>query len=196
MATTTSTTETKKLQVTELDFDQIKTNLKQFLKNQSEFIDYDFEGSGMSVLLDLLAYNTHYLGFNANMAANEAFLDSAELRSSVVSLSKMLGYTPSSAIAPKAIINLVLTDATGSSVTMPAGTKFTTTVNDNSYTYVTNSDNTITPTDGVYTFSNLDIFEGTRVTFEYTVDSTNEEQRFVIPNNNVDITSDDNLFES
>ena len=144
MATTTSTTETKKLQVTELDFDQIKTNLKQFLKNQSEFADYDFEGSGMAVLLDLLAYNTHYLGFNANMAANEAFLDSAELRSSVVSLSKMLGYTPSSAVSPKAIINLVLTDATGSSVTMPAGTKFTTTVDNDTYTYVTNSDNTIT----------------------------------------------------
>ena len=189
MATTTSTTETKKLQVTELDFDQIKTNLKQFLKNQSEFADYDFEGSGMAVLLDLLAYNTHYLGFNANMAANEAFLDSAELRSSVVSLSKMLGYTPSSAVSPKAVINLVLTDATGPSVTMPAGTKFTTTVDNNSYTYVTNSDNTITPTDGVYTFSNIDIYEGTRVTFEYTVDSTNEEQRFVIPNNNVDITT-------
>ena len=189
MATTTSTTETKKLQVTELDFDQIKTNLKQFLKNQSEFADYDFEGSGMAVLLDLLAYNTHYLGFNANMAANEAFLDSAELRSSVVSLSKMLGYTPSSAISPKAIINLVLTDATGPSVTMPAGTKFTTTVDNDSYTYVTNSDTTITPTDGVYTFSNIDIYEGTRVTFEYTVDSTNEEQRFVIPNNNVDITT-------
>ncbi len=189
MATTTSTTDTKKLQVTELDFDQIKTNLKQFLKNQSEFADYDFEGSGMAVLLDLLAYNTHYLGFNANMAANEAFLDSAELRSSVVSLSKMLGYTPSSAVSPKAVINLVLTDATGPSVTMPAGTKFTTTVDNDSYTYVTNSDNTITPTDGVYTFSNIDIYEGTRVTFEYTVDSTNEEQRFVIPNNNVDITT-------
>ena len=189
MATTTSTTETKKLQVTELDFDQIKSNLKQFLRNQSEFVDYDFEGSGMAVLLDLLAYNTHYLGFNANMAANEAFLDSAELRSSVVSLSKMLGYTPSSAVSPKAIINLVLTNATGSSVTMPAGTKFTTTVDNDTYTYVTNSDNTITPTDGVYTFSNIDIYEGTRVTFEYTVDSTNEEQRFVIPNNNVDITT-------
>ncbi len=189
MATTTSTTETKKLQVTELDFDQIKINLKQFLRNQSEFVDYDFEGSGMAILLDLLAYNTHYLGFNANMAANEAFLDSAELRSSVVSLSKMLGYTPSSAVSPKAIINLVLTNATGSSVTMPAGTKFTTTVDNDTYTYVTNSDNTITPTDGVYTFSNIDIYEGTRVTFEYTVDSTNEEQRFVIPNNNVDITT-------
>ena len=189
MATTTSTTETKKLQVTELDFDQIKNNLKQFLRNQSEFVDYDFEGSGMAVLLDLLAYNTHYLGFNANMAANEAFLDSAELRSSVVSLSKMLGYTPSSAVSPKAIINLVLTNATGSSVTMPAGTKFTTTVDNDTYTYVTNSDNTITPTDGVYTFSNVNIYEGTRVTFEYTVDSTNEEQRFIIPNNNVDITT-------
>ena len=189
MATTTSTTETKKLQVTELDFDQIKSNLKQFLRNQSEFVDYDFEGSGMAVLLDLLAYNTHYLGFNANMAANEAFLDSAELRSSVVSLSKMLGYTPSSAVSPKAIINLVLTNATGSSVTMPAGTKFTTTVDNDTYTYVTNSDNTITPTDGVYTFSNVNIYEGTRVTFEYTVDSTNEEQRFIIPNNNVDITT-------
>ena len=73
MATTTSTTDTKKLQVTELDFDQIKTNLKQILKDQSEFSDFDFEGSGMADLLDLLAYNTHYLGFNANMAANEAF---------------------------------------------------------------------------------------------------------------------------
>ena len=189
MATTTSTSETKKLQVTELDFDQIKTNLKQFLKNQSEFVDYDFEGSGMAVLLDLLAYNTHYLGFNTNMAVNEAFLDSAELRSSVVSLAKMLGYTPSSATAPKAKINLVLNNATGASVTMPAGTKFTTTVNNDSFTYVTNSDFSITPTDGVYTFSDIDIFEGTRVTFEYTVDSTDEEQRFEIPNNNVDVST-------
>ncbi len=189
MATTTSATETKKLQVTELDFDQIKNNLKQFLRNQSEFADFDFEGSGMAVLLDLLAYNTHYLGFNANMAANESFLDSAELRSSVVSLAKMLGYTPSSAISPTAIIDVTLTNATGASVTMPAGTKFTSTLDGDSYTYVTNSDLSITPTDGVYTFSNVNIYEGTRVTFEYTIDSTNEEQRYIIPNNNVDITT-------
>ena len=75
----------KRLSVTELDFDDIKRNLKTFLRAQSEFKDYDFEGSGMSVLLDTLAYNTHYLGFNANMAANEMFLDSASLRSSIVS---------------------------------------------------------------------------------------------------------------
>ena len=98
-------TNNQKVRVTELDFDEIKANLKSFLKNQTEFRDYDFEGSGMSVLLDTLAYNTHYLGFNANMLANEMFLDSASLRSSVVSHAKMLGYEVSSARAPKAIIN-------------------------------------------------------------------------------------------
>ena len=82
----------KRLSVTEFDFDDVKDNLKTFLKNQTEFTDYDFEGSGMSALLDVLAYNTHYLGFNANMLANEMFLDSASLRSSVVSHAKMLGY--------------------------------------------------------------------------------------------------------
>ena len=189
MATTTSANETKKLQVTELDFDQIKTNLKNFLRNQAEFADFDFEGSGMSVLLDLLAYNTHYLGFNANMLANEMFLDSAALRSSVVSLSKMLGYTPASAIAPEADITVVLANASGASVTMPAGTKFTTTVGDTQYTYVTNADKTITPQDGVYTFSNVKIYEGTRVTFQYTADSNNEDQKFIVPNSNADLTT-------
>ena len=86
----------KRLSVTEFDFDDVKDNLKTFLKNQTEFTDYDFEGSGMSALLDVLAYNTHYLGFNANMLANEMFLDSASLRSSVVSHAKMLGYEVSS----------------------------------------------------------------------------------------------------
>tara|TARA_B100001996_G_scaffold101862_2_gene76396 strand:+ start:878 stop:2767 length:1890 start_codon:yes stop_codon:yes gene_type:complete len=189
MATTTSATETKKLQVTELDFDQIKTNLKNFLRNQSEFADYDFEGSGMSVLLDLLAYNTHYLGFNANMLANEMFLDSAALRSSVVSLSKMLGYEPSSPVAPSADITIVLANATGASVTMPAGTKFTSTVGDTQYTYVTNSDKTINPQDGVYTFSNVKIYEGSRITFQYTADSNNEDQKFLVPNSNADIST-------
>ena len=86
-----------KLQVTELDFDDIKNNLKTYLKGQTEFSDYNFEGSGMSVLLDTLAYNTHYLGMNANMFANEMFLDSSTLRSSVVSHAKKLNYTPRSA---------------------------------------------------------------------------------------------------
>ena len=81
----------RRLEVTEFDFDEVKENLKIFLKGQSEFTDYDFEGSGMNILLDVLAYNTHYLGFNANMLANEMFLDSASLRSSIVSHSKTLG---------------------------------------------------------------------------------------------------------
>ena len=94
-----------KLQVTELDFDDIKENLKTYLRAQTKFKDYDFEGSGMNVLLDTLAYNTHYLAFNANMVANEMFLDSASLRSSVVSHAKQLGYEVASAIAPQATIN-------------------------------------------------------------------------------------------
>ena len=116
----------KRLSVTEFDFDDVKDNLKTFLKNQTEFTDYDFEGSGMSALLDVLAYNTHYLGFNANMLANEMFLDSASLRSSIVSHAKTLGYEVSSARAPIATVNISL--ATDSATkTMPAGTAFSTT---------------------------------------------------------------------
>ena len=98
----------RRLEVTEFDFDEIKENLKIFLKGQSEFTDYDFEGSGMNILLDVLAYNTHYLGFNANMLANEMFLDSASLRSSIVSHSKTLGYVPTSARAAKATVDVNL----------------------------------------------------------------------------------------
>ena len=98
----------KRLNITEFDFDDVKDNLKVFLKNQTEFKDYDFEGSGMSILLDVLAYNTHYLGFNANMLANEMFLDSASLRSSVVSHAKTLGYEVQSARSPIATVNVAL----------------------------------------------------------------------------------------
>ena len=138
-------TNNKRLSVTELDFDDIKDNLKIFLKAQSEFKDYDFEGSGMSVLLDTLAYNTHYLGFNANMAANEMFLDSASLRSSIVSHAKMLGYEVSSARAPKATINISL-NTQKTTATMPAGTAFTSTTDGTSYQFVTISDITGTST--------------------------------------------------
>ena len=98
----------KRLRVTELDFDNIKTNLKTFLKSQEEFKDYDFEGAGINILLDTLAYNTHYLAMNANMLANEMFLDSASLRSSVVSHAKSLGYETSSARAPIATVDVKL----------------------------------------------------------------------------------------
>ena len=178
-----------KLEISELDFDGIKSNLKNFLSQQDEFRDYDFEGSGMAVLLDLLAYNTHYVGFNANMLANEMFLDSADLRASVVSKAKQVGYTPTSSTAAKAVIDVTVTNATGATLTMERGTQFSTTVNGTSYNFVNNADLSITPTDGVYTFSNVDIFEGTYLNFKYTVNTSDTDQRFIIPNDNVDTTT-------
>jgi hypothetical protein len=100
---------TNRLRVTDLDFDQIKENLKDFLRSQSEFQDYDFEGSGMSVLIDLLAYNTHYNALYTNLAVNEMFLDSASKRSSVVSIANNFGYTPISSTASKAMLNITVT---------------------------------------------------------------------------------------
>ena len=178
-----------KLEISELDFDGIKANLKKFLSQQDEFRDYDFEGSGMSVLLDLLAYNTHYLGFNANMLANEMFLDSADLRASVVSKAKQVGYTPTSSIAPTAVIDVVVNNASGASLTMSRGTQFTTTVDSTAYNFVNNADVSISPIDGVYKFSNLSIYEGTYLNYKYTVNTSDTDQRFIIPNDNVDTTT-------
>ena len=175
-----------KLEISELDFDGIKENLKTFLSQQDEFRDYDFEGSGMSVLLDTLAYNTHYLGYNANMLANEMFLDSADLRASVVSKAKQVGYTPTSSTASKAVIDVTVNNASGASLTMTRGTSFTTAVNGTNYSFVNNSDISITPIDGVYKFSNVSISEGTYLNFKYTVNSSDTDQRFIIPNDNVD----------
>jgi len=178
----------KRLRVTEFDFDDIKSNLKTFLKAQTEFKDYDFEGSGMSVLLDTLAYNTHYLGFNANMVANEMFLDSASLRSSVVSHAKMLGYEVSSPRAPTAIINISLATAK-TTATMDAGTAFTTTVNGTSYQFVTIADVTGSNTGNAVPFDSTEIYEGTYVTSKYLVDSSSVDQRFIITDNRADTTT-------
>ena len=178
-----------KFVVSDLDFDAIKSNLRAFLQDQTQFSDYNFEGSGFAVLLDTLAYNTHYLGFNANMLANELYLDSADIRKNIVSLAKMLGYTPSSPKAPVAGVDIILNNATGASVTMNKGTAFTSTVDGTSYQFVTNQDVTITPADGVYRFSNVSIYEGTLVTYRYTVDSTDVDQKFIIPSANADTST-------
>ena len=178
-----------KLNISQLNFDAIKANLKRFLSNQSQFKDYDFEGSGMAVLLDLLAYNTHYLSYNANILANEMFIDTADLRNSIVSLAKALGYTPNSPTAAYADINLVVNNATGTSLTMDTGTRFTTSVDGTSYSFVTIDDHTITPVDGVYTFSNIKIYEGTYITFSYTNNSSDIDQRFIIPSANADLST-------
>ena len=178
-----------KLEVSDFDFDNIKSNLKTFLQSQSEFQDYNFEGSGFAVLLDILAYNTHYLGFNANMLANEMYLDSADIRKNIVSLAKMLGYTPSSVRTPTASIDVLINDGSGSSITMTKGTVFTSTVNGTSFQFVNNADIITTPVDGVYRFSNVEIYEGTLVTFRYTVDTTDTDQRFIIPSPLVDTST-------
>ena len=175
-----------KLEISQLDFDGIKDNLKTFLSQQDEFVDYDFEGSGMNILLDVLAYNTHYLGYNANMLANEMYLDSADQRASVVSLAKQVGYTPRSATSAKATIDLVVNNASGASITMSRGTKFSATVDETNYNFVNNADVSISPVDGVYKFSSLDLFEGTYLNFKYTANTSDTEQRFIIPNDNVD----------
>ena len=123
------------------------------------------------------------------MLANEMFLDSADLRSSVVSLAKAVGYTPTSATSSTADVKVVVNNATGTSLTMTRGTKFTTTVNSQSYTFVNNADVSISPVDGVYSFDSVTLYEGSLLTFKYTVDTTDTEQRFIIPNDNTDTTT-------
>jgi|TARA_B100001094_G_scaffold272484_1_gene278319 hypothetical protein len=178
-----------KLSVSELDFDNIKSNLKTFLQNQAEFQDYDFEGSGFAILLDTLAYNTHYLGFNANMLANEMYLDSADIRKNIVSLAKMLGYTPTSPKSPTASIDVLLNNGSGASVTMAKGTTFTTTVDGTTYQFVTNASHTMTPLNGIYKFHSIPIYEGTLVTFKYTVDTSDPDQKFIIPSITADTST-------
>ena len=179
----------KRLNVTEFDFDEVKDNLKIFLKGQTEFKDYDFEGSGMSSLLDVLAYNTHYLGFNANMLANEMFLDSASLRSSVVSHAKTLGYIPISARAATATVDVTLNTTSLASGTMEAGQVFTTTVSGTDYQFVTSSDVTASNIGSGITFNDVDIYEGTFVTTRYTVDTSDADQRFLLRDNRADTTT-------
>jgi len=180
----------KRVSVTELDFDDIKTNLKTFMRNQNEFTDYDFEGSGINALLDVLAYNTHYLAMNVNMAANEMFLDSASIRSTVVSHAKTLGYTPSSARAPSATVNVTLNNFGAlTTATIPSNTVFTSTIDDVSYQFRTIAEFTATVTNGVLSFSNIPIYEGTMVKNRYVVDTKNVDQKFKLTNNRADTTT-------
>ena len=180
-----------KIEITDLDFDTVKSNFRNFLSQQSQFTDYNFEGSGMSVLMDLLAYNTHYLAFHANMLANEMFLDSTLTRASAVSHAKSLGYTPSSMKSSNATVNITVSNVPTSqtSLVMAAGTIFNTTVNDISYQFGTTSDHTATSDNGIFQFQDIKIFEGTRVNYTYTVDSNNLEQQFIIPSAAVDTST-------
>ena len=180
--------ESKRIQVSELDFDQIKNNLKNFMRGQNQFSDYDFDGSGLSVLLDVLAYNTHYNALYTNLAVNEMFLDSASKRASVVSIAKTLGYTPSSVRSARAYVNLSVNNPnqSPSSLTLPKYTPFSTIVSNVNYTFYTKNENTIIPINGLYTFTNLELVQGTPLSFKYTVV---EGQQYIIPNQYADIST-------
>ena len=179
-----------RLNVTELDFDSIKSNLKNFLRQQSEFQDYDFEGSGLSVLLDILAYNTHYNAYYLNMLANESFLDSASLRNSVVSHAKRVGYTPRSARAARAtvVVTVYSPDTTPGLLTLPKGFVFYSSQLDGiSYKFTTLEATTVMKTGNTFVYSNLPIYEGRLASYSFTNSYlSNPNQIFTIPDENID----------
>jgi hypothetical protein len=184
---------TPRLQISDLDFDQIKTNLKDYLKQQSQFQDYDFEGSGLNILMDILAYNTHYNAYYLNMVANESFLDTALLRDSVVSHAKTLGYTPYSVTAPLARVNITVEsgDTNPGTLTIPKGFAFNSNLIDNlSYNFVTLDALTVTKANTNYFFENVDIYEGSLNTYNFTyVENSNPKSIFVLPDSNLDTST-------
>ena len=182
-----------RLRVTELDFDVIKENLKTFLSQQTEFTDYNFEGSGLNILLDLLAYNTHYQAYYLNMVANEAFLDTALLRNSVISHAKSLGYVPYSRKAPRAFINFTANTNTSTvaTLTIPRGyTFFSEDVDGISYSFVTLEDKTVTKANNNFSFINLPIYEGNLVSYVYVYSEVdNPKQVFLLPDSSIDTST-------
>ena len=176
------------VRVTELDFDQIKANLKTFLRSQTEFTDYDFEASNLSVLIDLLAYNTHYNAVLANMVSNEMFLDTAIKRSSVVSLAKNIGYTPRSRKSARAKVSLSLSNLISNPnfLTLERYTPFLTSIDGQIYTFFNTRSYTTTPVNGSYVFDDIDLFQGRLLNFLYTVTETGPTAKYAIPNFNVD----------
>ena len=178
----------ERLNVSSLDFDQIKSNLKTYLQSQSSLADYDFEGSALGTIIDVLAYNTFYNSFNANVNMNEIFLDTAQVRNNVVAHAKSLGYVPRSATSAFADINITINSPAGapSSLSMSRGTTFQTVLDGKNYTFVNLEAQTIVPVANVYTFSNVRINQGTIRTQTYIVDDTSTAQRYKIPDIGVD----------
>jgi len=182
------------LNVTELDFDQIKQNLKNYLKTQTEFNDYDFEGSGLSTLLDVLAYNTHYNAITAHFSLNEAFLDSAQIRGNVVTRAKLLGYVPRSTLAPRATVRIVVdvsteTGTIPTTLTLNRGTKLTSIVSGTEYQYVVLNTQTATISNDTFTFNNVVIAEGSYKTVKYRVDNDIENQKFQLNDSDADTST-------
>jgi hypothetical protein len=179
-----------KINVSDLDFDLIKTNLKEFLKGQDQFTDYDFEGSGLNVLLDVLAYNTHYNALYTNLAINEMFLDSASKRDSVVSIANNYGYLPVSRTAAKATISLAIPIGSNASSTLslPKYSGFTSTVSGIDYSFYTNSENIglRNQTAGNYVFDSIPLYEGSPVIERFNIFTNTKIQ---LQNQNIDVAT-------
>lgn len=188
-----ATTANSKLQITDLDFTSIKTNIVDFLRSQDTFKDYNFSGSALSTLIDVLAYNTQYNAYYLNMVANEMFLDSSLQRSSVISHAKLLNYTPQSTVAPSAVVDLVVSGIPSgvNIITLPRYSQFTSEViNGKSYAYVNTDLNTTTVTNNSATFSNVIIKQGVALTFTYGFDSaSNINSSFELPDSSIDTST-------
>ncbi|QPB08261.1 baseplate wedge subunit [Synechococcus phage S-H9-1] len=179
-------------QVANLDFAQIKTALKDYLRANSDFTDYDFEGSALSNMIDVLAYNTYYTAFNANMVVNELFIDSASLRDNVVSLAKQLGYRPKSKTAPTAYTSFTVSynnPTTDTEVTLQAGSGFLSSWDNTLYQFIATRDEKAQVVNGVATFTDIPIKEGSWIKNTYTYQSALKSQRFIIDNPGVDTTT-------
>lgn len=172
-----------------LDFDTLKNNLKSFLSTQSAFKDYDYEGSNMNVLLDVLSYNTFMNAFYLNMAVSEMFLDSAQLRSSVASHAKMLNYTPRSRRSAAAVINMVIPTSNANVLTIPKGTSFTGKNLNGNYTFTTDKTLTLTSGNNTFTAANLHIYEGSYSQDAFVMNYSDETQKFTLLNPNIDTES-------
>jgi hypothetical protein len=179
-------------QLANLDFNEIKQSLKDYLRSQSDFTDYDFEGSVLSNLLDVLAYNTYYTAFNTNMVVNELFIDSATLRDNVVAIAKQLGYRPKSVTSPTAYITFTVTynnPTTDTILVLKRGSGFITSYDNVIYQYVVSDDVKAQVSNGVATFTDVALREGSELTSTFTVDTNLKSQKFVLDNGNIDTNS-------
>jgi hypothetical protein len=180
---------------TNLDFDQIKNSIREYLRANSNFTDYDFEGSNLSTLVDVLAYNTYISSYNANMISNEVFIDSATLRENVVSLARNIGYVPNSRSAAKANISFFI-DTTEFrtnplTLTLKSGVVCTSSSSfvDQSFSFIIPQDITVPVVNGIALFENINIYEGSYLVNNFTVDANNPNQKFILDNANIDIDS-------
>lgn len=178
-----------------LDFDQIRTSVKSYLRSNSNFTDYDFEGSNLSILIDILAYNTYLSSYNANMLSNEVFLDSATLRENIVSLAKNVGYVPKSKICSKATVSFYVDLTTFSTnsitLTLKKGLICSSSINfgTESFVFSIPEDITVPISQGIAYFENIQIYEGNFITDYFTVDGLNKSQKFILNNSNIDTTT-------